>query len=340
MDKMAVFMATMGNGFARAEQRPDGAWIVDHFLEDRYVHCIAKDPVNSSILYAGIHNQGVWCSTDAGRTWQPAGLEGLVIKSISVSPHDNSVLYAGSQPCHLYRSLDGAQTWKELAGFLQVPGRWWWFSPAEPPFIACVQAIGISPSEPDTLVVGIEFGAVVRSTDGGATWQGHRRGALRDCHSLTFHHTDGNWVYEAGGTGVGAACSMDGGATWRQPKAGLDRHYGWACAADPLRPDVWYASLSASFTWAQPGVPAAHVDGHANAGIYRSTGGSPWELLGGGLPEPLDHMAYTLLTDPMASGSIWAGFSNGEIWHSPDFGESWAMLPFSLGRIQRSLIMV
>lgn len=52
---------------------------------------------------------------------------------------------------------------------------------------------------------GIELGAVVRSEDGGRTWSGHRHGALRDCHSLTFHHSHAQWVYEAGGTGGGAA---------------------------------------------------------------------------------------------------------------------------------------
>ena len=34
------------------------------------------------------------------------------------------------------------------------------------------------------------------------------------------------------------------GVTWTQPRAGLDRHYGWAVAADCEHPEVWYASLS------------------------------------------------------------------------------------------------
>jgi len=336
---MTVFIAVTGDGLTRAEQDPGGSWSVDHLLPGRSVHCLARDPAHPEVLYAGIQDNGIWRSVDAGRIWQPAGLEGLVIKSVTVSPHDPAVIYAGSLSARLYRSEDRAQTWNELEGFQKVPGRWWWFSPAESPFKACIQAVGISPANPDILVVGIEFGAVVRSIDGGRTWQGHRRGALRDCHSLSFHPSDGNFVYEAGGTGAGAAFSQDAGDTWKQPKQGLDRHYGWACAVDPQRPELWYASLSASFTWAQPGVPAAHVDGHANAGIYRFTGGT-WELIGGGLPQPLDYMAYALLTDPAEPGSIWAGLSNGEVWHSPDRGDSWQKLPFSLGSIQRSLVMV
>jgi hypothetical protein len=154
------------------------------------------------------------------------------------------------------------------------------------------------------IVVGIEAGAVVRSSDGGQTWEGHRPGALRDCHTITFHATNGDWVYEAGGTGGGAAFSRDGGHTWHQPKTGLDRHYGWAVAADPARPEVWYVSASPMFAKSRLFVPAAHVDGEANAYIFRSAGGAAWQKIGGGLPQPLNHMAYALITDPHAPGQV------------------------------------
>jgi hypothetical protein len=183
------------------------------------------------------------------------------------------------------------------------------------------------------IVVGIELGAVVRSADGGQTWQGHRPGALRDCHSLTFHARDGAWAYEGGGTGAGAACSRDGGQSWRQRRAGLDRHYGWAVAADPAQPEVWYAALS-------PGPTKAHAEGRAEAYIFRSAGGAAWEKLGGGLPQPLSHMPYALLTDPAAPGHLYAGLSSGEVWHSADHGEHWRQLPFSLGGIHRTMILV
>jgi hypothetical protein len=75
------------------------------------------------------------------------------------------------------------------------------------------------------------------SVDDGASWTGHRRGALRDCHTLTFHATHGEWVY-AGGGGVGGwgtnAVSRDAGRTWARVGRGLDGAYGWAVAADPL----------------------------------------------------------------------------------------------------------
>ena len=181
---------------------------------------------------------------------------------------------------------------------------------------------------------------MLRSVDGGQSWEGHRPGALRDCHTITFHAADGDWAYEAGGTGAGAAFSQDGGHTWRQAKAGLDRHYGWAVAADPAQPEVWYVSVSTGFNWKQPGPPAAHDDGRANAYIFRSAGGAPWQKLGGGLPQPLDYMAYALITDPAAPGHLYAGLSNGDVWHSTDHGDSWQRLPFNLKGIHRALIML
>jgi hypothetical protein len=196
-----------------------------------------------------------------------------------------------------------------------------------------VQAIALSPTDPQMLLVGIEAGAVVRSTDGGHSWTGHRRGALRDCHALTFHATNGDWIYEGGGTGAGVSVSRNAGATWIQPWEGLDRHYGWAVAADPVHPEVWYASLAPS-PW------KAHSMHNAQAMIVRSIGGALWQPLSGGLPQPINHMPYALLSDSTAPGHVYAGLSNGEVWHSADHGDTWYKLPFCLKGIHRTLLML
>ena len=217
--------------------------------------------------------------------------------------------------------------------------RWWWLQPAEVPLTTYIQAIAPSPTDPDLILVGVEACGVFRSSDGGTTWSGHVNGSVRDCHSLTFHASNGDWIYEAGGTGTGAAISRDTGVTWSQPSEGLDRHYGWACAADPGRAEIWYASISAGPTLRTP-VPAAHVDGKANAYIFRRKGQAAWEKLAGGLPQPLDYMAYALLIDPEAPGHLYAGLSNGDVWHSADYGDSWQQLPLNLGRIARTMIVL
>jgi photosystem II stability/assembly factor-like uncharacterized protein len=327
-----TFLAATVQGLACARSTSDGAWEVQTVLEEQDVRCLAADPLRAGVVYAGTQGNGVWRSDDAGRTWRSAGLRGQTIKALAVSRTRPGTVYAGTRPALLFVSHDAGTNWKELVAFRHIPSRWFWFSPAERPFKAYVQGLALSPDDPDTIVVGIEFGAVVRSSDGGRTWSSHRRGALRDCHSLIFHPTQKNWTYEAGGTGAGVAVSRDAGLNWTQPKDGLDRHYGWAVAADAARPEIWYASLS-------PGPLKAHSEHDARATIVRSTGGAEWATLAGGLPQPLSHMPYALLTDPEASGHVYAGLSNGDVWHSTNYGDIWQQLSFNLGRLRTMIIL-
>jgi photosystem II stability/assembly factor-like uncharacterized protein len=192
-----ILLATTGHGIARAAtQRVEGAWSVELTLADQDVRCLAVDPRHPQTVYAGTQGAGVLRSDDGGQTWRSSGLAGHVVKSLAVSRVAPDTVYAGTKPALVYVSHDGGTTWRELAGFRRIRSRRLWFSPAEPPFTAYVQALALSPSDPGVIIAGIEFGAVVRSTDGGKTWSGHRRGALRDCHSLTAHLTHHGWVYE------------------------------------------------------------------------------------------------------------------------------------------------
>jgi photosystem II stability/assembly factor-like uncharacterized protein len=218
-----------------------------------------------------------------------------------------------------------------MTSFRRIPGRRFWFSPAESPFTAYVQAIALSPADRNVVLAGVELGAVVRSADGGETWSRHRRGSLRDCHSLTFHLTDRRWAYEGGGSG--GAISADAGETWHQPRDGLDRRYAWACAAHPRDPETWYLSAS-------PSPYRAHGEGDARAFIFRRSKGHPWRKMQGGLPQPLSYMAYALIVHRSAPDDLYAGLSSGEVWHSSDQGESWERLPFHLGGIHTNLIML
>jgi photosystem II stability/assembly factor-like uncharacterized protein len=331
-----TFLAANGSGLFRAEYT-DNKWQIERLLEGTRINCLTQDPLERQRIYAGTQESGVLISSDGGRSWQKSALSETPVKSLAVSPHQAGTIFAGCKPVSLYVSHDGGESWEELEGMRRAR-RWWWFSPAEPPdWRAYVQALAISPDNPDVLMAGIELGGVLRSEDGGRTWSGHRKGAQRECHTMEFHATDGDWVYEGGGGGP--ALSRDGGKTWRQPKRGLGSVYGWAVAADPARPEVWYLSASGmpnmlrgEFT------PPAHNDGQANAHIYRTIGGVSWEQLSGGLPEPLDYMAYALITDPAAPGHLYAGLANGDVWHSQDYGALWTRLPFNLGSIQRVMI--
>ena len=335
---ISTFIASNGTGITRAEVI-NTEWRVESLLEDAEITCITHDPLNQNRIYAGSRKQGVLTSDDRGKTWQTIGLNHQVVKSIAVCGTDSDVIYVGTKPPAIFVSRDGGQSWIEQESFRKLR-RWFWFTPAEAgdPY---VMGLAVSPTNPDLVIAGVESGGMFRSTDGGQTWKGHLKDTSRDCHQLRFHHTNGNWVYQAGG-GWPVAMSEDGGITWAQPRQGMRWSlYGMAVAADSSDPSVCYISAAPHAIFPQLNkMPRGHFDGEANAFVFRKRGLEKWERLDGGLPQPLDHMAYALVTDPNASGHLYAGLSNGDVWHTSDYGDQWHKLPFNLKSIRFSLVIL
>ncbi|MFN8420673.1 MAG: hypothetical protein U0528_15735 [Anaerolineae bacterium] len=194
MSRTRTIISTSGSNLARAEDNASGNWSVEFLLEGENVRCLAADPHNPNVIYAGTQGNGVLRSEDRGKTWQPLGLKGQIVKSIAVSPVVQGLIYAGTKPPAIFTSRDGGQRWEELESF-RKRRRWWWFTPAEMPMNQpYVQGLVVSPTDPNLIVAGIELGDVLRSADGGKTWTGHQKGALHDCHSMTWHPTNGNCV--------------------------------------------------------------------------------------------------------------------------------------------------
>lgn len=324
------FLSETWPGLELAE-RSGGTWTVEG-VSDEDVRCLAVAH-SAGDIFAGTQGAGVWRSVDGGREWRRSGLDGIIVKSLATTRATPGLIVAGLKPAGVSISTDGGATWSESTAFRHISGRSLWRQPAEKPHHAYVQGLAISPTDPDLIVAGMEAGAVVRSTDGGASWSNHRKGSCRDCHSLTFHEKDGTHVYEGGG-GVmtaGIAISSDGGDSWTRPTEGLDRKYGWAVAADSERTDVCYVSLS-------PGPMKAHGARSAEAFIYRSVGLERWEPLSGGLPSPLEHMPYALLPEWDVPGRLYAGLANGDIWQTDDLGESWRRLDLEMRASHRALV--
>jgi photosystem II stability/assembly factor-like uncharacterized protein len=305
---MARLYAATGDAVARLDAS-GGAWTVELSLRGSRAQCLAVDPAEADVAYAGLREGGVHKTTDGGRSWTDCVLPATGVFSLAVGAADGAV-YAGTEPSALYRSDDGGDTWRELDALLELPSRPSWSFPPRP-WTSHVRWIAPSPHDPDLLLVGIELGGLMRSTDGGETWEDHRPGAQRDVHSLAWHPRVEGRAYEAGGGG--AAWSEDCGATWREADEGRDRHYTWSVAVDPDDPELWYVSAST-------GPFAAHGGRDPQAHIYGRRDGE-WNRLTGGLPEPIPAMPYALVA---ADGRLWAGLANGDIWESRDRGETWA----------------
>ncbi len=77
------------------------------------VVCLAGDPHNQNIIYAGSWGGGVFRSTDQGSnwTWVSQGLRNFQIDSLAVDPTDSRILYAGTHGGGLYKSDDRGDSW-------------------------------------------------------------------------------------------------------------------------------------------------------------------------------------------------------------------------------------
>jgi photosystem II stability/assembly factor-like uncharacterized protein len=274
--------------------------------------CLAVDPTDPDTVFAGLVEGGVRRSVDGGRSWVDCDLPERAVFSLAVSAAGGAV-YAGTEPSRLFRSDDGGESWRELEALLELPSRPSWSFPPRP-WTSHVRWIAPSPHDAGLLLVGIELGGLMRSSDGGESWQDHRPGAQRDVHSLAWHPRVRGRAYEAGGGG--AAFSIDAGETWQPADEGRDRHYTWSVTVDPADPECWYVSAST-------GPRAAHGRGDPQARIFRRRDGEPWQALTGGLPEPLRAMPYALLA---AEGRLFAGLADGRLWASLDRGDSWIPL--------------
>lgn len=189
----------------------------------------------------------------------------------------------------------------------------WSFPPR--PWTSHVRWIAPSWHDPELLFAGIELGGVMRSTDGGETWEDRKPGSYHDSHCVLTHPVDGSRVYEAAGGGV--AQSQDSGDTWSEVDDGMDRHYAWSLALDPEDPDLWLVSASFSARYAH------RDDDSAQALIFRKRGDSPWETLSNGLDQPMSEMPYALLIPRDDRTCVYAGTRQGSLYRSDDQGDSW-----------------
>ena len=282
--------------------------------------CVAVDPRDPDRVYVGTFDDGLYASDDGGDSWREswAGVPDRRVMAVTVSSshvqNGVSVVYAGTEPSNLYRSEDGGMTWQLLPELRRLPSEPRWSFPPRP-WTHHVSTIALHPTDPDSLVVGIELGGVMRSVDGGRTWIDHNPQAHSDAHQLLTHPLAPDRVYEVAGQGI--ALSADRGESWRRMDSGLDRHYAWATAADPADPDLWYASISR-------GPYAAHSRGDGQSRLLRSRGNG-WSAVDewGDDPE-LRRMPYALAALPGQPGRLLVGLRGGTILLGDDAGETWS----------------
>jgi hypothetical protein len=317
-----IYLAFAG-ALAVLRQR-NGRWTAKLFLIEQDCQCLAVDPHMSQRLYCGTFGNGLWRTDDAGDTWQPVAgqLPYAAITSVAVSPSEEmggtGVLWAGTEPSALFRSDDGGRTWHEQHGLQALPSKSTWSFPPRP-WTHHVRWIEPDANLADRIFVGIELGGVMRSLDGGQSWEDRKPGSQHDCHTLRTHKLAPGVIYEAAGGGF--AESSDGGDTWRGYDDGLGHHYLWGLAVDPGDPGTLVVSGS-------PGARSAHNNQFAEATLYRRINSDPWQPINRGLPDPKGTRAYVLATNPAEPGVFYAA-TRRDLYRSIDAGERWEKLPIA-----------
>jgi photosystem II stability/assembly factor-like uncharacterized protein len=299
---------------------------VELTLEERGAQCLTVDPEDADVVYVGTSNEGLFKSSDGGKSWDK--LSGIVhprVTAIALSPVDGA-LYVGTEPSTLFVSRDCGESWRELEGLKNLPSAPTWSFPPRP-WTSHVRSIALSYENPKLIVAGIELGGVVRSQDGGESWQDQRPGAYADCHTLATHPAAPESLYEAAGGGF--AESGDFGESWIAADNGVKHRYVWGLAVDWKDPTLLYISAAAG-----PG--RAHGGRFSDAAIYRRSAANRWESI----VEHLAEFPYALTGDPETPGALYAGFGDGRILRSPDAGANWNEVAHSPGLAALTVVAV
>ena len=265
--------------------------------QDSYsIGVVELDPNDPDVVWVGTgennsqrsvaYGDGVYKSTDGGRSWQNMGLpDSEHIGSIVIDPRDSDVVYVAAQgplwnaggDRGLYKTIDGGESWKRVLAIDEHTG---------------VNEVLMHPDDPDTLLAssyqrrrhvwtlinGGPGSGIHRSTDGGETWTeitaglpGHDMGRI----GLAFAPSKPDTVYaiiEGTEDEQGVYRSTDFGVSWEKRSgymASSPQYYN-ELVVDPVNPDRVYSmdtfmqvSEDGGKSFNRVGIAHKHVDEHA-----------------------------------------------------------------------------
>ncbi|HJS98502.1 MAG TPA: hypothetical protein VJ756_05375 [Terriglobales bacterium] len=295
------------------------------------IGALAVAPSNPSVLYVGTgeadmrsdisFGDGVYKSTDAGKTWRNVGLrETRHIGRIMVDPHNPDVVlvaalgraYGPNLERGVFRTTDGGRTWQKVlfkdenTGAVDLA-----LDPDNPQTVFATLWRTRRPPWSTYAPLGGPGSGLYKSTDEGSTWteissHGLPSGELGRIGVAVSAGTHGQRVYaivDAKQKG-GLYRSDDGGANWTLVSADRRIHQrGWyfgTVTADPLDPNRVY-------------IP--------NVSLYRSTDGGKTFTSIKGAPGGDDY--HLLWVDPGESRRMIVASDQGTTI-SVDDGQTWS----------------
>jgi photosystem II stability/assembly factor-like uncharacterized protein len=272
----------------------------------------------SAVYYAATDGGEIYRSNDAARSWRSMGSipDFRELSSLAVDPRNPDHLLAGMEPSALFRSADGGRTWREDPAIRRMSEENGWSVPWSDSK-GHVRVIAIDPNDPRRVYLAIEVGGVVRTENGGETWENVRGGIHDDVHTVAVNSQSGALVYAATRHGFGR--SDDFGRSWRRIEAFEGQGYARPLAVNPARPEQLFtaAATTGPGGFDRPGIGA-------ECGIFRSDdGGLNWTHLTQGLPAHFKPYVDAIGVDPARPEHVALADREGHIFESRDGGESW-----------------
>ncbi len=283
---------------------------------------LSASPVEPTCAYLAAYEAGVFKTEDGGDTWhQLSSYPTGYAHSVLAHPDEPGVLFVGSEPAAVFRSDDGGKTWEECLGFQEVPeANQWGFHGNR---LSHVRELRMAPGDPNTMFAGIEVGGVVKSGDGGRSWN-QLAGTHDDIHFVNISKAKPSRIYVA--TAAAPYRSDDGGDHWEVINNGLERRYTLHISASPHDADVVLVTVSSNA-------------GRSNPQFYRSTnGGSHWQLIES-IGNDAD-MVVAIDWDPIVQSLVYAGTDGGKIYCSNDDGQQWEPVRVNLSTIAIGALIV
>jgi photosystem II stability/assembly factor-like uncharacterized protein len=269
--------------------------ITDGFFNTSAVGALAVSQADPNVIYAGTgetairsnvsHGDGVYKSTDGGRTWTNVGLkETRHIGEIEIHPANPDIVsvvalghaWGQNEDRGVYRTLDGGQSWEkvlyksEKAGAIDIS-----MDPNNPRIIFA--SFWEGQRLPHGATSGGEDSGLLRSMDGGDTWEDITRNSglpegIWGKSGVTVSGAKAGRVWsQIEAENAGVFRSDDYGQTWTQVNDDLDvgrrPWYYMHIYADPQDPETVYIcnlqflkSIDGGKTFKQ--IPTPHGDNH------------------------------------------------------------------------------
>jgi hypothetical protein len=322
------------------------AWQVQGLLlSDWSIDSILGDSRHGDRIFAGTSHKAsgpaIQLSTDGGQSWAPlthgpsySPTSGLNLRGIwqitAGAPSQPDTYYAGVDEAGLFVSHDQGITWQAVEGIMHHPDRAHWRASRGG---ITLHAIAIDPTNPQRMWVAIASAGILRSEDGGVSWQACNRGqrvrTTTDAprylpHRLALDPHNPDILYLQNIDGV--YCSTDGADSWHTIEDGLPSAFGFPFAIDQAG-NQYVVPLDIN--------TRSMVDGHMCVYRRRPTD-TVWQPLDNGLPtesQLVGVLRDALAVDSLEPTGVYIGSTHGGLFYSANAGDHWARLPGQLARV-------